>query len=191
TRGVARTFDFPVAGRRCQSLARSGWRSPYWRSRKDIAFCAALARVASSRRMSSTISASGPAPPIVEVAELAREFGARRAVAGVTFSLGAGECLALFGPNGAGKTTLLRVLAGLLRPTSGGARVCGIQLPGGALARSRVGLISHRTMLYEALSARENIAFSARLYGLRDSRARVDDVLRRMSMLERSETPVR
>jgi len=99
--------------------------------------------------------------------------------------------LALFGPNGAGKTTLLRVLAGLLRPTSGTAKVCGIQLPGGALARSRIGLISHRTMLYEALSPRENVAFSARLYGLRDSRPRVDDVLRRMSMLERSEAPVR
>jgi len=130
-------------------------------------------------------------PPIVEVAELSRTFGSRRAVAGVTFSLAAGECLALFGPNGAGKTTLLRVLAGLLRPTSGSARVCGIRLPGGALARSGVGLISHHTMLYEALSPRENVAFAARLYGIRDSRARVDDVLRRMSMLERSEAPVR
>jgi len=139
--------------------------------------------------MSATISPSGP--PIVEVAELARSFGSRPAVASVTFSLAAGECLALFGPNGAGKTTLLRVLAGLLRPTSGSAKVCGVQLPGGALARSRVGLISHHTMLYEALSPRENVAFAARLYGLRDSRARVDDVLRRMSMLERSDTPVR
>jgi heme exporter protein A len=139
--------------------------------------------------MSSPISPSGS--PIVEVAELARSFGSRRAVAAVTFSLAAGECLALFGPNGAGKTTLLRVLAGLLRPTSGSAKVCGVQLPGGALARSRVGLISHHTMLYEALSARENVAFSARLYGLRGGRARVDDVLRRMSMLERAEAPVR
>ena len=141
--------------------------------------------------MSSTLSAGGPAPPIVVVAELARAFGARRAVAGVTFSLGAGECLALFGPNGAGKTTLLRVLAGLLRPTSGSARVCGIELPGGGLARSRVGLISHHTMLYEALSSRENVSFSARLYGIRDSRARVEDSLRRMSMLERADAPVR
>ena len=87
--------------------------------------------------MSSTISSGGP--PIVEVAELTRAFGTRRALAGVTFSLGRGECLALFGPNGAGKTTLLRVLAGLLRPSSGSARVSGIQLPGGALARSAWG----------------------------------------------------
>ncbi|HEX9381811.1 MAG TPA: ATP-binding cassette domain-containing protein, partial [Gemmatimonadaceae bacterium] len=102
--------------------------------------------------MSSAIPTGGSSRPIVEVTELARDFGSTRAVAGVTFSLAAGECLALFGPNGAGKTTLLRVLAGLLKPTSGSARVAGVQLPGGPLARSRVGLISHHTMLYEALS---------------------------------------
>jgi heme exporter protein A len=141
--------------------------------------------------MSSTISAAAAAPPVVEVTELTREFGPRRAVAGVTFSLAPGECLALFGPNGAGKTTLLRVLAGLLRPTAGSARVSGIHLPGGALARSRVGLISHHTMLYEALSARENVSFAAQLYGIRDARVRVEDSLRRMSMLERADAPVR
>ena len=141
--------------------------------------------------MPSAIFTGASAPPIVEVAELAREFGSRRAVAGVTFSLAAGECLALFGPNGAGKTTLLRVLAGLLKPTSGSARVAGIPLPGGPLARSRIGLISHHTMLYEALSPRENVAFAAQLYGIRDSRARVEDSLRRMSMLERADAPIR
>ena len=141
--------------------------------------------------MPSAISTGASAPPIVEVAELAREFGSRRAVAGVTFSLAPGECLALFGPNGAGKTTLLRVLAGLLRPTSGSARVAGIPLPGGPLARSRIGLISHHTMLYEALSPRENVSFTAQLYGIRDSRARVEDSLRRMSMLERADAPIR
>jgi heme exporter protein A len=139
--------------------------------------------------MSSRISTD--AAPIVEVAELTREFGPTKAVAGVTFSLGPGDCLALFGPNGAGKTTLLRLLAGLLRPTSGRARISGIPLPGGPLARSRVGLISHHTMLYEALSARENVSFSARLYGIRDARERVEDSLRRMSMLERADASVR
>ena len=141
--------------------------------------------------MLSAISTSASPPPIVEAAELAREFGSRRAVAGVTFSLAPGECLALFGPNGAGKTTLLRVLAGLLKPTSGSARVSGIQLPGGPSARSRIGLISHHTMLYEALSPRENVSFSARLFGVRDVRFRVEDSLRRMSMLERADTPIR
>jgi heme exporter protein A len=129
--------------------------------------------------------------PIVETADLARAFGSRKAVAGITFSLAPGDCLAVFGPNGAGKTTLLRLLAGLLKPSSGSARLAGISLPGGTLARSRVGLISHHTMLYEALSARENVSFAARLYGIRDPAARVDDSLRRMSMLERADAPVR
>ena len=129
--------------------------------------------------------------PIVEAADLTRNFGSRKAVAGVSFSLAPGDCLAVFGPNGAGKTTLLRLLAGLLKPSSGNARLAGIPLPGGALARSRVGLISHHTMLYEALTARENVSFAARLYGIRDSAGRVDDSLGRMAMLERADAPVR
>jgi heme exporter protein A len=139
--------------------------------------------------MSSTVS--NVAAPVVDVAELTREFGPRQAVAGVSFALASGECLALFGPNGAGKTTLLRLLAGLLKPTSGTARISGMALPGGPLVRSRVGLISHHTMLYEALSARENVSFSARLYGIRDAKLRVEDSLRRMSMLERADAPIR
>jgi len=129
--------------------------------------------------------------PIIEATDLARTFGSRTAVAGVTFSILPGDCLAVFGPNGAGKTTLLRLLAGLLKPTSGSARLAGIALPGGSLARSRVGLISHHTMLYGALSARENVSFAARLYGVRDPRTRVDESLQRMLMLERADAPVR
>jgi len=125
------------------------------------------------------------------VTELTRAFGSRQALAGVTFSLAPGECLALFGPNGAGKTTLLRVLAGLLRPTSGTVSVAGARLPAGASGRSRVGLISHQTMLYEALSARENVLFAARLYGLSDARTRAEDLMRRMSVLDRADAPVR
>ncbi len=138
--------------------------------------------------MTSTSPRAGP--PLLEVASLGRSFGARRAVANVSFSLAAGECLALFGPNGAGKTTLLRVLAGLLKPSSGAAWLSGILLPGGAPARAQIGLISHHTMLYDALSARENVSFAARLYGIRDQ-GRVDAALSRMSMLERADTPMR
>jgi heme ABC exporter ATP-binding subunit CcmA len=137
----------------------------------------------------STLTSTGA--PIVETADLTRAFGSRQAVAGITFSLAPGDCLAVFGPNGAGKTTLLRLLAGLLKPSSGSARLAGIPLPGGTLARSRVGLISHHTMLYEALSARENVSFAARLYGIRSPATRVDESLSRMSMLERADAPVR
>ncbi|MFN2638330.1 MAG: ATP-binding cassette domain-containing protein, partial [Gemmatimonadaceae bacterium] len=112
--------------------------------------------------MSSNTSAAFA--PVVDVHELTRFFGRRKALAGVSFSLSSGDCLAVFGPNGAGKTTLLRVLAGLLRPTSGRAAVSGFDLPAGAEVRASVGLISHQTMLYEALSPRENVSFAARLY---------------------------
>src|SRR3954467_4901851 len=107
--------------------------------------------------------------PVVVAAGLVRACGGRRPVAGVTFEIAAGQCLALFGPNGAGKTTLLRLLAGLLTPTAGRCRVGGALLRGARAARARVGLVSHASMLYGALTARENVEFSARLYGLRDA----------------------
>jgi len=128
---------------------------------------------------------------LIDVRALERWFGPRRAVAGVDFALGPGECLALFGPNGAGKTTLLRVLAGLLKPTRGLAAIVGVTLPAGTAARAMVGLISHNSMLYEALTARENVEFSARLFGLPDPAAAADAALRRMRIHDRADTRVR
>ena len=112
--------------------------------------------------------AAGPSGsrPAIEVDALTRSFGRRVAIRGLTFGVNDGECLALFGPNAAGKTTLLRILAGLLRPSSGAAHIAGVKLPGGAAARAAVGLISHQSMLYSALTANENVEFTARLYGL-------------------------
>jgi heme exporter protein A len=127
----------------------------------------------------------------VEAHELVRAFGGRRAVNGVSFTLAGGECLAVFGPNGAGKTTLLRILAGLLKPTSGTARIGGVELPGGPDVRSVVGLISHASMLYEALTARENVELAARLYGVADARGAALRSLERMRVADRRETPVR
>ena len=129
--------------------------------------------------------------PLVEASGLTRAFGARRAVDAVTLAIEAGECLALFGPNGAGKTTLLRLLAGLLRPTAGSARVDGVPLAGGARARAAVGLISHQTMLYPALTALENVVFSARLHGVPDAGAAALAALERTGIAERAHTPVR
>ena len=122
---------------------------------------------------------------------LGRRFGGRRAVSDVSFSLGAGDCLALFGPNGAGKTTLLRMLAGLLRPTEGSGEVAGIALPGGAALRGAIGYISHASMLYGALSARENVELTAKLFGMRNAREAANQALERMELPNRSETPVR
>jgi len=128
---------------------------------------------------------------VLEADKLTRAFGGRRAVNEVSLVLREAECLALFGPNGAGKTTLVRLLAGLLKPTSGVARVNGVPLRGDALARAHVGLISHQSMLYSALTVRENIELAARLHGMAAPRQAAEAALREMRVLERADTPVR
>lgn len=133
-----------------------------------------------------------PDPAIViEARGLARSFGGRRAVDGVDFTLRAGECLAVFGPNGAGKTTLLRMLAGLLAPNAGTARIGGVALPGGPEVRAAVGLISHASMLYGALTARENVELAAKLHGVPRAREAAERALARMRILDRADAPVR
>ncbi len=132
-----------------------------------------------------------PTPVAVEVSGLSRSFGRRRAVDGVDLSLRSGDCLALFGPNGAGKTTLLRVIAGLLKPTAGAVHVGGRALRDDARARAQVGLISHQSMLYRALTARENVEFAARLYGLADPASAATRALEHMRILDRADAPVR
>jgi heme exporter protein A len=129
--------------------------------------------------------------PAVEVAGASRTFGRRRAVDGVDLSLQPGDCLALFGPNGAGKTTLLRMIAGLLRPTKGTVHVEGKSVREDAVVRRHIGLISHQSMLYRALTARENVEFAARLYGVPDPKNAALRALERMRILDRRDAPVR
>ena len=128
---------------------------------------------------------------VLKAERLTRAFGGRRAVSDVSLELHSAECLALFGPNGAGKTTLLRLLAGLLKPTSGEARINGELLRGDDAARGLVGFISHQSMLYGALTVRENVELAARLYAVADFRGATEQVLREMRVAERTETPVR
>jgi heme exporter protein A len=132
-----------------------------------------------------------PAPPdAVALDAVGRAYGERVALTGVTLRLPPGRTLAVFGANGAGKTTLLRVLATLLRPHAGRARVLGRDLPREAWAvRGRVGLLAHEPLLYRDLSVRENLDFHARLHGV--ARERVRELLEQVGMVARSEEPVR
>jgi ABC-type multidrug transport system ATPase subunit len=113
------------------------------------------------------------AAPAIELAGLTRRYGERVALQDVTLTVPAGATLVVFGPNGAGKSTLLRVLATLLRPHAGTARVLGHALPDeGWAVRGRIGLLGHAPLLYRDLSGSENLAFHARLHGVAFERAR-------------------
>lgn len=129
--------------------------------------------------------------PVVEANALTKAYGRRLAVAGIDLALSAGECLAIFGPNAAGKTTLLRLIAGLLKPTSGGVHVQGVDVRRDTQARARVGLISHQSMLYAPLTALENVEFTARLYGLADPRRAARAALESMLVADRAHVQVR
>ena len=107
----------------------------------------------------------------IEVRDLTRRFGAFTAVDHVSFEVAAGEIFGFLGSNGAGKSTTIRMLCGLLRPSSGGARVGGLDVardPEGV--KRRIGYMSQRFSLYELLTVDQNIRFFAGLYGLSNSR---------------------
>jgi heme exporter protein A len=131
--------------------------------------------------------------PALSLAGLRRDFGERTALDGVSLELAAGESLVVLGPNGAGKTTLLRVLATLLRPSGGEARVLGCELPREAWRlRGRIGYLGHEPLLYRDLSGRENLAFHARLHGIssEEAAARIESLLEAVGMERRADERV-
>jgi ABC-2 type transport system ATP-binding protein len=133
----------------------------------------------------------------VEVRQLRRVFGGGRrepavtALAGIDLSVPVGEVHGLLGPNGAGKTTLCKILSTVLLPTSGWAKVAGHDVVRETAAvRRRIGLVfGGEHGLYTRLTARQNLAFWAALYGLRGRvlRARVGELLARIGLAERAD----
>jgi len=111
--------------------------------------------------------------PIAQLSRVTRRFGATTALADVSFSLGRGEVVALLGPNGAGKTTLARILLGLIRPTSGTARLCGLD-PTAPESRRRVGAMLQVARVPEVLTVREHVHLFSSYY---DTPVPVDDTL--------------
>ena len=127
----------------------------------------------------------------LEAKGLVRRFSRLRAVDGITFDLQAGELLTIFGPNGAGKTTLLNILAGVICPDEGQVLLDGNVVVGSERQwRKEVGLVTHQTMLYDRLTAVENLSFYSKLFSLEDSERRIRDALEGLKIKEVADQPV-
>jgi heme exporter protein A len=124
--------------------------------------------------------------------ELRRDYNERAVLREVSLELQAGQTLSVIGPNGAGKSTLLRILATLLRPTSGNVELLGAAIPREAWkVRGRIGYLGHEPLLYRELSVRENLEFNARLQGVSDPTTRIDELLSRAGLAARDNERVR
>ena len=122
----------------------------------------------------------GDAAPVLRCEGLRKRFGSRQAVDGVGFHIAAGETYGLLGPNGAGKTTTISMVCGLLTPDAGEVEVAGRLLRDDPLGvKASIGYVPQEVALYDDLTARENLTFFGRLYGLGkvDLRGRVDHAL--------------
>jgi ABC-2 type transport system ATP-binding protein len=132
-------------------------------------------------------------PPMLEVDNLVKKYGEFEAVKGVSFSVQKGEVFGLLGPNGAGKTQTISMLTGVITPTSGTARIGGHDiLQEIGEAKKINGLVPQDLALYPTLSARANLEFFGRIYGLRggELKERVADVLRIVALTERADDVV-
>ncbi len=126
---------------------------------------------------------------ILETENLTKSYGILVAVKEINFCVDQGEIFSLLGPNGAGKTTTISMLSCLLRPTGGDALVAGKSIVKDSLAvRSVIGVVPQDIALYDTLSARENLTFWGRMYGMtgKPLRSRVDEVLEQIGLSDRA-----
>ena len=133
------------------------------------------------------------AEPMVNAAHLNKRYGDVQAVSDLTFQVERGEFFGLLGPNGAGKTTTIGMLAGLIARTSGHLTIDGFDpVRDTNRAKARLGIVPQDFAFYPTLSARENLAFFGRMYGLWGARldARMRDVLNTVQLSDRAREPV-
>jgi heme exporter protein A len=128
----------------------------------------------------------------IEFQDVEKRYGMRLALRGVSLSIAAGECVALVGHNGSGKTTLLKIVAQLTRPSRGKVEF----LSGGQTipleeVKSRVGMVGHHTLVYEELTAEENLIFFAKLFGLDDPAEKARRALQPVGLAGRATDLVR
>jgi ABC-2 type transport system ATP-binding protein len=124
----------------------------------------------------------------IEVQHLKKSFDDFQAVKGISFQAEVGEILSLLGPNGAGKSTTISILAGLLEPTEGQASIMGHSITQDAeAAKACLGVVPQDIALYPDMSARENLVFWGKMYGLRGTelKQRLDEVLEIIGLVDR------
>ena len=130
--------------------------------------------------------------PAVRTDALLKRFGSFTVLRSVSLEVARGVSLTIFGRNGAGKTTLLKIVAGLTRTYHGGVHLFGENLrDAGEGLRRRVGFVSHETLLYPDLSARDNLLFYARLHRIADQGSVVDGLLTEIGLESKSTMAVR
>jgi ABC-2 type transport system ATP-binding protein len=132
-------------------------------------------------------------PAILEVDNLSKKYGDFEAVKGISFSVEEGDVFGLLGPNGAGKTQTISMLTGVIPPTSGTARIAGHDINTDLDQVKKInGLVPQDLALYPTLSARVNLNFFGRIYGLRgkELKDRVEDVLRIVALTDRADQAV-
>ena len=127
---------------------------------------------------------------VVDADTIATSFGRVRVLRDLTLRVDGGDTVALFGPNGAGKSTLLRICATLYAPTAGTLTLFDSRQPSAA-TRRRIGLLGHQSFLYPDLSARENLVFYGRLYGLPHPEHAADAWLERVGLAANATRSVR
>ena len=129
---------------------------------------------------------------MIKIDGLVKTYGLNMVLRGINLHIKSGEFVTLVGPNGAGKSTLLNILATQLKPTSGTVTIGGWALPDQAQnVRRHIGLVSHHALLYNDLTAAENLAFFARLYGLNNRDQRIQKALATVGLAARQRDPVR
>jgi len=146
-------------------------------------------RVALRALTSARVSPSPTDEPALVVEHLTKRFGDRVAVDDVSFAVAAGEVFGFLGPNGAGKTTTVRMLATLITPTSGTARVAGVQLDpaSGVDIRKRIAVMTENPGLYLRLTVAENLQFFAGLYELEQPESRIGHALAAVNLSGRAD----
>jgi heme exporter protein A len=128
--------------------------------------------------------------PFLHIRGLRKAYGSREALRGIDLELRRGEFLCLFGPNGAGKSTLLKIIATLLRPSSGQISVQGYDLKEQPEEyRARLGMVSHHSFVYQDLTVLENLEFYAALYGVETPRQRALELLEQVNLADRFDMP--